>query len=318
MHAHHGKIIMNKILFQLTRWFDNEAVNQTHAKTVDEYAVDWWRVVPFILLHVSIVSLFWVGVSWFAAVFCAVLYAIRMFAITAFYHRYFAHKTYRTSRIVQFLFAILGSTAVQRGPLWWASHHRHHHVHSDEAPDAHSPVQHGFLWSHLCWFLSQANFATKHDRVKELSAFPELRFLDRFDIIIPILFAVSIYVLGAQLALHAPHLNTSGPQLLVWGFVISTIALYHGTFTVNSLAHVWGKRRYATKDQSRNNWFIAIITLGEGWHNNHHHFPGSASQGFYWWEIDLTYYGLKLMAATGLIWDLRKVPLNIRNSRKIV
>lgn len=307
---------MKKILFQLTRWFDNEAVNQTGIEITDEYVVDWSRVVPFILLHLSIVSLIWVGASWFAVVFCAVLYAIRMFAITAFYHRYFAHKTYRTSRIVQFLFALLGSTAVQRGPLWWASHHRHHHVHSDDFPDAHSPVQHGFLWSHLGWFLSQANFATKHDRVKELSAFPELRFLDRFDIIVPILFAVSIYVLGAELATHAPHLHTNGSQLLVWGFVISTIALYHGTFTVNSLAHVWGKRRYATKDQSRNNWFIAIITLGEGWHNNHHHFPGSASQGFYWWEIDLTYYGLKLMAATGLIWDLRKVPLNIRNSRK--
>lgn len=306
---------MKKILFQITRWFDNE-VKETSAEITDEHAVDWWRVVPFILLHLSVVSLFWVGASWFAVIFCVALYAIRMFAITAFYHRYFAHKTYRTSRIVQFLFALLGSTAVQRGPLWWASHHRHHHVHADEAPDAHSPVQHGFLWSHLGWFLSQANFATKHDRVKELSAFPELRFLDRFDIIVPIVFTVSIYVLGAELAAYAPHLNTNGPQLLVWGFVISTIALYHGTFTVNSLAHVWGKRRYATKDQSRNNWFIAIITLGEGWHNNHHHFPGSASQGFYWWEIDLTYYGLKLMAATGLIWDLRKVPLNIRNSRK--
>jgi stearoyl-CoA desaturase (delta-9 desaturase) len=173
------------------------------------------------------------------------------------------------------------------------------------------------LWSHFGWFLSNEHFVTHTNRVKELSAFVELRILDRFDIIVPILLGITIYILGDWLALAHPSFGTNGWQLFVWGFVISTVVLYHATFTVNSLAHVWGKRRYATTDQSRNNLWIALATLGEGWHNNHHHYPGSARQGFYWWEIDLTYYGLKVLAMLGLIWDLRSVPIAIRESKKI-
>ena len=303
---------------QLISWFDNQAVRvdspENEAKWSD---IDFLRVIPFTVMHLSCIAVFWVGASWFAVLFALCLYLIRMFAITGFYHRYFSHKTFRTSRVFQFIFAVLGSTAVQRGPLWWASHHRHHHAHSDHHKDSHSPVQHGFLWSHLGWFLASQNFVTQTKRVKELTAFIELRILDRFDTIIPILLGVSIYLLGDWLASHYPSINTNGLQLFIWGFSISTVLLYHGTFTVNSLAHVWGKRRYATKDQSRNNWLIALLTLGEGWHNNHHHYPASASQGFYWWEIDLTYYGLKLMSALGLIWDLRTVPIEIRESKKI-
>jgi stearoyl-CoA desaturase (Delta-9 desaturase) len=293
-------------------WFDNSA---TKADTADHH-IDWWRVIPFLLMHLACFAIIWVEWSWFAVAFAIALYALRMFAITGFYHRYFAHKAFQTSRFGQLLFAILGATAVQRGPLWWAAHHRNHHAHSDEEVDAHSPVQHGFLWSHIGWFLSTANFSTHLDRVKELAKFPELRFLDRFDIIVPTIFAVSIFGLGELLANTAPHLETNGWQLLVWGFVVSTVALYHATFSVNSLAHVWGKRRYITRDHSRNNLFIALFTLGEGWHNNHHHYPGSAAQGFYWWEIDFTYYGLRLLAALGLIWNLRKVPIEIRESKK--
>ena len=293
-------------------WFDNEATSAT----ASNHHIDWWRVIPFVLMHLACFALIWVGFSTFALIFAIALYAVRMFAITGFYHRYFAHKAFQTSRLGQFIFAILGATAVQRGPLWWAAHHRNHHAHSDQETDAHSPVQHGFLWSHIGWFLSTVNFATHLDRVKELAKFPELRFLDRFDIIVPIVFAVSIFGLGELLASTAPHLQTNGWQLLVWGFVISTVALYHATFSVNSLAHVWGKRRYITRDHSRNNFFIALLTLGEGWHNNHHHYPGSASQGFYWWEIDFTYYGLRLLAALGLIWDLRMVPVAIREAKK--
>ncbi|MBC7756573.1 MAG: acyl-CoA desaturase [Bdellovibrio sp.] len=293
-------------------WFDNEATSTT----ASNHHIDWWRVIPFVLMHLACFALIWVGFSTFALIFALALYAIRMFAITGFYHRYFAHKAFQTSRFGQLIFAILGATAVQRGPLWWAAHHRNHHAHSDQETDAHSPVQHGFLWSHIGWFLSTVNFATHLDRVKELAKFPELRFLDRFDIIVPIVFAVSIFGLGELLASTAPHLQTNGWQLLVWGFVISTVALYHATFSVNSLAHVWGKRRYITRDHSRNNLFIALLTLGEGWHNNHHHYPGSASQGFYWWEIDFTYYGLRFLEALGLIWDLRMVPIAIREAKK--
>lgn len=310
------------MLKKLIHWFDNEAAttesSSSESAIVEGWAdVDWLRVIPFIALHLACFAVFWVGASWFAVIFAVILYAVRMFAVTGFYHRYFAHKAFRTSRFIQFILAVLGASAVQRGPLWWASHHRHHHVNSDEYEDAHSPVQHGFLWSHLGWFLSNRHFATQTERVKELAKYLELRLLDRFDVIVPILLAIGIYLFGSFLESTAPHLNTNGWQLLVWGFAISTVALYHATFTVNSLAHVWGKRRYATSDHSRNNLWIALVTLGEGWHNNHHHFPGSARQGFYWWEIDFTYYGLKVLAALGLIWDLRTVPVKIRESRKI-
>ena len=155
------------------------------------------------------------------------------------------------------------------------------------------------------------------ERVKELAKFPELRFLDRFDVIVPVLLALGLFVLGEMLATHAPHLQTNVAQLLVWGFVVSTVALYHCTFSVNSLAHGWGRRRYATSDDSRNNFWLALLTFGEGWHNNHHHFPGSAKQGFYWWEIDFTYYLLRILAFTGLIWDLRTVPSRIREARRV-
>ncbi|HSI44222.1 MAG TPA: acyl-CoA desaturase [Methylotenera sp.] len=305
------------MLKKLIHWFDNEAATPDDLSVEGWADVDWLRVIPFIAMHLACFAVFWVGASWFAVIFAISLYAIRMFAVTGFYHRYFSHKAFRTSRFIQFVLAVLGASAVQRGPLWWASHHRDHHVNSDEYEDAHSPVQHGFLWSHLGWFLSNRHFATKTERVKELAKYLELRLLDRFDVIVPLLLAISIYLLGSFLESTAPHLNTNGWQLLVWGFAISTVVLYHATFTVNSLAHVWGHRRYATSDHSRNNLWIALVTLGEGWHNNHHHFPGSARQGFYWWEIDFTYYGLKVLAALGLIWDLRTVPTEIRESRKI-
>ncbi len=313
------------MLKKIVKWFDNEAaikdavslVINPEAQPSQWQEIDWLRVVPFVLIHLACFAVIWVGVSWFAVVFAILMYGIRMFAVTGFYHRYFSHKAFHTSRFFQFILALFGASAVQRGPLWWASHHRHHHINSDNVSDAHSPVQHGFLWSHIGWFLSSKHFATQTERVKELAKFAELRWLDRFDILVPSLLAIKIYIFGALLEAYYPSLHTNGLQLLVWGFAISTVALYHATFTVNSLAHVWGKRRYATTDQSRNNLWIAILTLGEGWHNNHHHFPGAARQGFYWWEIDLTYYGLKVLAALGLIWDLRTIPLEIRESRKI-
>ncbi|PKO45654.1 MAG: acyl-CoA desaturase [Betaproteobacteria bacterium HGW-Betaproteobacteria-22] len=304
---------------KIITWFDNEAVSVNPSLTEGNWSdIDWVRVIPFIVLHLACLAVFWVGFSWFAFYFAIALYVIRMFAVTGFYHRYFSHKAFRTSRFTQFIMALAGATAVQRGPLWWASHHRHHHAYSDNHKDSHSPLQHGFIWSHLGWFLASRNFATQTHRVKELASFIELRILDRFDIVVPTLLGIAIYLLGEWMSISHPEFGTNGLQLFIWGFVISTAFLYHGTFTVNSLAHVWGKRRYATKDQSRNNFFIALLTLGEGWHNNHHHYPAAASQGFYWWEIDFTYYGLKLLAALGIIWDLKKVPVKTRESRKIL
>jgi stearoyl-CoA desaturase (delta-9 desaturase) len=234
-----------------------------------------------------------------------------MFAITGFYHRYFSHKAFKTSRPMQFLFGLIGATSVQRGPLWWAAHHRNHHRHSDTELDVHSPVRHGFLWSHMGWFLTRAGFRTDRSRIKDLLRFPELRLLDRFDILVPVALAAALFLLGNWLESNHPGLGTSGPQLLVWGFFVSTVVLFHATVTINSLAHRFGSRRYETSDDSRNNWWLALITFGEGWHNNHHHFPGSARQGFRWWEIDLTYYVLRLLSLFGLVWDLKPVPASL-------
>ena len=272
-------------------------------------------MLPFVLMHAGCLAVLWVGASPFAVGVTAALFALRMFAITAFYHRYFSHRAFRASRAAQFVFAVLGASAVQRGPLWWASHHRHHHLHADEPADSHSAHQHGFLWSHIGWFLARESFATRLKLVPDLARYPELRWLDRYDVAVPALLAVTLYALGA--GLEAAGVATSGAQLVVWGFCLSTVLLYHATFTINSLAHRLGSRRYATHDNSRNNWWLALLTFGEGWHNNHHHFPGAARQGFYWWEVDLTYYGLRLLAALGIAWDLRPVPIAAREARRI-
>jgi stearoyl-CoA desaturase (delta-9 desaturase) len=279
--------------------------------------VDWLRCIPFVAMHSMCFGIIWVGWSPFAVTMAAALYFVRMFAITGLYHRYFSHRAFKTSRLGQFFFALLGSCAVQRGPLWWAAHHRHHHRHSDQESDHHSPLQHGFLWSHMGWFMSRPNFPTNLQAVADLAKFPELRFLDRFDILIAILFAVGIYFFGVLVSVVWPGLGTSGGQTLIWGFFVSTVVLYHGTYTINSLAHQIGRKRYDTEDTSKNSFLLSLITLGEGWHNNHHHYPGSTRQGFYWWEIDITYYILVLLSWTGLIWDLRPVPKHIRDTRRI-
>jgi stearoyl-CoA desaturase (delta-9 desaturase) len=306
-------MVSSRVTSTLIRWFDTSAIDSD----VTDRRIDWLRAVPFIGMHVACLGVIWVGVSPFAVATAALLYAVRMFAITGFYHRYFSHRSFETSRATQFAFAVLGAAAVQRGPLWWAAHHRHHHRHSDRPDDTHSPSQDGFIWSHLGWFLCRANFPIREERIPDLMKFPELRFLDRFDILAGVVLAVSLFALGAILERLAPQLGVTGGQLLIWGFFISTVVLYHATFTINSLAHRFGSRRYATADQSRNNAWLAIPTFGEGWHNNHHHFPASARQGFYWWEVDITWYLLKLLESVGLVWNLRPVPNSRRETGKI-
>jgi stearoyl-CoA desaturase (delta-9 desaturase) len=299
------------------RWFDTGSAPVAPDSPAAD-SVDWARIVPFAGMHLACLGVLWVGASPVAVGTAIALYLLRMFAITGFYHRYFSHRTFKTSRTTQFVFALVGASAVQRGPIWWAAHHRHHHAHSDRPEDAHSPLQHGFLWAHMGWFLSRRHFTPDLGRVRDLLRFPELRWLDRFDILVPFLLALGLLALGRFLDARWPELGTSGAQMLVWGFFISTVACYHGTYTINSLCHVWGRRRYATGDGSRNNFLLAILTLGEGWHNNHHRYPMSARQGFYWWEIDLTYYGLRALAALGLIEDLKPVPPEIRAAHTAV
>ena len=304
------------LLIAVLRWFDSEAgVGSMPAE--GGRCVEWVRIIPFIILHGMCLGVVWVGWSRVAVAAAAALYFVRMFAITGFYHRYFSHKTYRANRFWQFVFAVLGNAAVQRGPLWWASHHRHHHRFADTEEDPHSPTRHGFWWSHIGWLTSDRHFPTRAKYVKDWARFPELVWLNRFDTLVPVLLAAALYGLGALLEARAPQLGTSGPQMLIWGFFISSTVLFHATVTINSLDHMIGRRRYETPDTSRNNWLLALVTLGEGWHNNHHHYAISARQGFFWWEIDVTYYLLKLMSWVGIVRDLRPVPEHVRASGRL-
>jgi stearoyl-CoA desaturase (delta-9 desaturase) len=277
----------------------------------DEENVTLIDSTPLAFMHAASLSVFVVGFSWTAFWTCAGLYVLRVFALTAGYHRYFSHNSFKTSRAFQFVLAFLGATSAQLGPLWWAAHHRHHHQHADTEHDIHSPGRHGLFWSHLGWLMCRKYAQTELDRVRDFARFPELRLLDRFHVIPPLLLAGGLYLSGAWLAVRAPELGTSGWQMLAWGFFLSTTLVYHATFCINSLTHMIGRRRFNTNDQSRNSLVLALITMGEGWHNNHHRYPISTRQGFYWWEIDLTYYILRLLSLFRVVWDLRAPPARL-------
>jgi stearoyl-CoA desaturase (Delta-9 desaturase) len=270
--------------------------------------IDFFASIPFVLMHLGCLLVLWTGASSAAIAVCIVTYGIRMFGITAGYHRYFSHRSYRTSRVFQFVLAVLGAMAAQKGPLWWASHHRRHHAKSDTQEDVHSPVVRGFWWSHVGWFLCPKYDATDASLISDLVENPELGFLNRFHLLPSAGLAAVVSALGSLLQHYAPRTNTSAAQMFVWGFLISTVLVYHGTFFVNSLAHVCGSRRFETRDDSRNNPVIALITFGEGWHNNHHYAPSSERQGFYWWEIDISHAILTALSWIGVVWRLQPPP----------
>jgi stearoyl-CoA desaturase (delta-9 desaturase) len=265
----------------------------------------------FWLIHLGCILVIWSGFSWTALAFCMALYFIRMFAITGVYHRYFSHRSYKTSRWFQFVLAFLGATSAQKGPIWWASHHRHHHQHSDTEEDVHSALLHGVWWAHVGWILGTQFVSTKEELVKDLIKFRELRWLEKYHFVPPLCLIALLLVIGWYFQVYFPELNAGMLQLFVWGFCISTTLLYHGTFLINSACHLYGTRRFDTTDESRNSFLLAMLTLGEGWHNNHHRYPGSERQGFYWWEIDITHYILRLLSFIGLVWDLREPPQRI-------
>jgi len=246
-------------------------------------------------IHLSVLLTLVVDFRWSFVALAAALYVIRMFAITAGYHRLFAHRAYKTSRPMQLVLAVLGTMAVQKGPLWWASVHRAHHRYADKPKDAHSPRQRGMWHAHVGWILARENEQADLSLVEDLVRFPELRWLDR-----------NFWVPPAALALAL--LAVGGTGALVWGFSVSTVVLWHATFAINSLAHTWGSRRYEVSDSSRNNGLLAVLTLGEGWHNNHHRYCSSARQGFFWWEVDMSYYALRALAVLHLVSALRPVP----------
>ena len=256
----------------------------------------WIEGIPFIALHFVPLLALLPGVvvrpiDW---VVCGALYLIRMFGVTGVYHRYFSHRTYKTSRWFQLVLALVAMSSSQKGVLWWAAHHRHHHKHSDGPLDIHSPVQKGFWYAHVGWIFDGTE-ATDYSKIKDFARYPELMFLNKFWWLPPALLGVGVFL----------ALGWSG---LLIGFALSTVLLWHGTYTINSLTHLFGKRVYETTDDSRNSLILALITLGEGWHNNHHYYQASTRQGFHWWQVDITYYVLRLLSFVGLIWDIREPP----------
>lgn len=261
------------------------------------FNVVWWqKVAPFYLLHLIVIGLcFVVPVTDEAIAWGIGFFFLREFGITAGYHRYFSHRSFKTSRVMQFVFALIGSLAVQQGPLWWGAHHRRHHKYSATEKDIHSPEQHGFWWAHVGWTLSMKYNDSDLSNIKDLTKYPELVLLDRLYMIPAIV--VGFVVWGLL-----------GSSVLVVGYLLSLIFNYHCTFFINSLCHMFGNRRFKTTDDSRNSFLLALVTLGEGWHNNHHYYQQSVRQGMYWWELDVTYIILKIMSWLGLVWDFKTYP----------
>jgi len=257
--------------------------------------------IPFVLAHLACFAAFWTGVTYQAVVICLVLYWLRIFAIGAGYHRYFSHRAYRTGRVFQFVLAFFSQSSAQKSVLWWAAKHRHHHLHSDSEIDIHSPRHKGFIYSHLGWIFARSNDETDLTKIADFARYPELTWLHQHELVPPFLLALACYAVG-------------GWSGLVVGFFWSTVLVYHATFCINSLAHVRGRRRYVTADDSRNNWLLALFTMGEGWHNNHHAYQSSVRQGFRWWEIDPTFYILKLLSRLGVVWDLKTPPAEVRRN----
>ena len=270
-----------------------------------EKRINWVGSIPFFAIHVlAVAGVVWLGWSWWGLALALGLYVVRMFGVTAGYHRYFSHRTFKTSRAGQLVLAVLATSSVQKGVLWWASHHRVHHKYSDQPGDVHSVLLDGFWWSHVGWILSREHDATDMSRVKDLAKYPELVWLNKHYLVPPVALGVGLFLVGGWWA-------------LVWGLLVSTVLLWHGTFTINSLTHVFGKQRYVTPDKSKNNFWLALITLGEGWHNNHHYYQRAVNQGFFWWELDVTYLTLRALSRLGLVWDLHTPPPHVRDSNRV-
>ncbi len=249
------------------------------------------------VIHLLPLLAIWTGTRPIDWIVCGALYFVRMFGVTGVYHRYFSHRTYKTSRAFQFVLAFLAQTSAQKGALWWASHHRHHHKYSDTEYDTHSPVKESFFYSHIGWLFDDTD-DTDWDRIKDFKKYPELVFLNKHWWLPPTLLGLAVFL-------------TLGWSGLLIGFFLSTILLWHGTFFINSLCHIWGRQTYVSGDQSRNNFFLALLTMGEGWHNNHHYYQASVRQGFRWWQVDMTYYVVKLLSFVGLVWDVREPPQSV-------
>jgi len=287
------------------------AVPQTRSKPVPR------QEIAFLLIHLSPLGAIWTGATLFDWMVCIFLYFSRMFWITGGYHRYFAHKSYKTSRFFQFIIAFMAQTSAQKGALWWAAHHRHHHRYSDTPEDPHSMKIYGFWYSHIGWIVGPDFKKTDYKTIGDYSKYPELVWLNKYYLVPPLVLALAIMALGGIIdgGSITMMFSKSGFSALFVGFLLSTVILYHGTFSINSIMHKFGKQRYETGEESKNSVWLALLTMGEGWHNNHHYYETASRQGFFWWEIDITWYILKMMSWLGLIWDLKGVPKHVKYSK---
>lgn len=248
----------------------------------------------FGVLHVvAVMTIVTVGFSWGAFGLFLATYAIRTWGVCVGFHRYFSHHSFKTSRPMQFAIAVVGTTAMQKGVLWWASTHRRHHRLADTPLDPHSPHHRSFLYSHCGWVFDPAHQGYDERIVADLTVYPELVWLERFKF-------VPVAALAAGLWM------VTGPQGFLWGFCVSTVVLWHTTLSTGSFSHrVSGYRNFEMTDDSRNNRLIALLLLGEGWHNNHHRAPNSARHSTGWHEPDPLFATLRVLSAVGLVWSLR-------------
>jgi len=253
--------------------------------------------IPYALVHLLAFGWIWTGVTGRAAVCFAALYVMRIFGVTIGYHRYFAHRSFRTGRVFQFLLALLAECTSQKGVLWYTSHHRHHHRYSDTELDLHSPRRRSFWYAHVGWIFDSTD-DTDLNAVRDFARYPELVWIDRYWLLPPFALAVAAFA----------YAGVSG---LFFGFFFNTVVTWHVTYLVNSVAHRYGSRRFATSDDSRNNLIIALLMFGEGWHNNHHYCMSSVRHGLSCWEVDLSYWVIRLLARLGLVWALREPPARL-------
>ena len=260
-----------------------------------QHGVNWVTAIAMTAFHVGAVAAFFY-VDLGAVLVAVVLWAVAgMLGIGMGYHRLLTHRGYQTSRWVEYFLTLCGTLALEGGPIFWTAVHRIHHQKSDHEGDPHTPRE-GTLWAHMGWiFLGEGlhqDAAVLNHYVPDLASDPFHMWLSRWH-------WLSNVVVGLAL------LAWGGVAYVLWGIFFRTTWGLHSTWLVNSATHLWGSRRFKTRDDSTNNWWVALLTFGEGWHNNHHAHPTSARHGLAWYELDLNWIGIKTLEALGLAWDLK-------------
>ena len=254
------------------------------------YSVDWVRSVPFIALHLMCFGDFYSGLE----SCCSCRVYMPVFCANVF-HYWFLSSVFFTSNLQSKPFHATASgfgrdlLCSKRSFMVGSASSSTSQVFRRSRRSAFPPTNMAFFGVHIGWITDKRNFPTRMSLVPDLARFRELRFLDQFDLLVPASMGVGLYFLGEFLSSNYPALGTNGWQMLIWGFFVSTILLLHGSCMINSAAHLMGKQNYETGDQSRNSLILSLFTLGEGWHNNHHYYPATARQGFFWWELDVTF-----------------------------